>query len=172
MVYGILKFINFAHSDIVVLGAWTSYTLASKILQSWIESTQSGKAFRRSGSQPLCLAAMVFCGAVGFAIERLAYRQLNARLMLITAIGVSLFLQNVGQLDFVFGASPGDASSKLGTGFVHIWRRRNSSPGDRAGGCGDLFDRHVSDADDAVPRLSHKAGRGDAAVSFNTNAQH
>ena len=32
MVYGILKFINFAHSDIVVLGAWISYTLASKIL--------------------------------------------------------------------------------------------------------------------------------------------
>ena len=32
MVYGILKFINFAHSDIVVLGAWISYTLATKIL--------------------------------------------------------------------------------------------------------------------------------------------
>jgi branched-chain amino acid transport system permease protein len=32
MVYGILKFINFAHSDIVVLGAWTSYTLAVRIV--------------------------------------------------------------------------------------------------------------------------------------------
>ena len=33
MVYGILKFINFAHSDIVVLGAWVSYALAGKILR-------------------------------------------------------------------------------------------------------------------------------------------
>ena len=39
MVYGILKFINFAHSDIVVLGAWSSYTLASRdSSEAWTES--------------------------------------------------------------------------------------------------------------------------------------
>jgi branched-chain amino acid transport system permease protein len=110
MVYGILKFINFAHSDIVVLGAWVSYTLASNILP-------------RLGLDPynpevppplwvggaILAAAMLFCGLVGFTIERLAYKPLRRapRLnVLITAIGVSLLLQNVGQLDFVFGSSP------------------------------------------------------------------
>ncbi len=54
-------------------------------------------------------AAMISCGAIGFTIERLAYRPLRKapRLnVLITAIGVSLLLQNVGQLNFVFGPSP------------------------------------------------------------------
>jgi branched-chain amino acid transport system permease protein len=57
----------------------------------------------------ILIAAMAFCGLVGFLIERLAYKPLrNApRLnVLITAIGVSLLLQNVGQLEFVFGSSP------------------------------------------------------------------
>jgi branched-chain amino acid transport system permease protein len=52
---------------------------------------------------------MLYCGLVGFLIERLAYKPLRRapRLnVLITAIGVSLLLQNVGQLDFVFGSSP------------------------------------------------------------------
>jgi branched-chain amino acid transport system permease protein len=55
------------------------------------------------------LAAMAFCGFVGFTIERLAYKPLRGapRLnVLITAIGVSLLLQNVGQLNFVFGTQP------------------------------------------------------------------
>ncbi len=55
------------------------------------------------------LGAMLLCGLVGFTIERLAYKPLrNApRLnVLITAIGVSLFLQNVGQLPGVFGTKP------------------------------------------------------------------
>jgi branched-chain amino acid transport system permease protein len=52
---------------------------------------------------------MAACGFIGFAIERLAYRPLRRapRLnVLITAIGVSLLLQNVGQLSFIFGSSP------------------------------------------------------------------
>ena len=78
MVYGILKFINFAHSDIVVLGAWTSYTLATNILP-------------RLGLDPhnpevppplwvggiILIAAMAFCGLAGFLIERLAYKPLR-----------------------------------------------------------------------------------------------
>src|SRR5258706_10363036 len=57
----------------------------------------------------IMLAAMATCGAVGFTVERLAYRPLRKapRLnVLITAIGVSLFLQNVGQLKWVFGTQP------------------------------------------------------------------
>jgi branched-chain amino acid transport system permease protein len=52
---------------------------------------------------------MLACGLVGFTIERLAYKPLRRapRLnVLITAIGVSLLLQNLGQLNFLFGASP------------------------------------------------------------------
>lgn len=107
MVYGVLKFINFAHSDIVVLGAWLSFTLARKVLpQLELAAGESAPWWVGGG---ILIVAMLACGAIGFVIERLAYKPLrNApRLnVLITAIGVSLFLQNVGQLQQVFGASP------------------------------------------------------------------
>lgn len=108
MVYGILKFINFAHSDIVVLGAWLSYTIA----KYWLPAI----GIHPGGSDPslwlaafILLTSMSLCALIGFAIERFAYRPLRKapRLnVLITAIGVSLLLQNVGQLNFVFGPSP------------------------------------------------------------------
>jgi branched-chain amino acid transport system permease protein len=107
MVYGILKFINFAHSDIVVWGAWISFALATNILPV--------AGLDNAGLPPLwvggliLLLSMLLCSLMGFAIERLAYRPLRhaPRLnVLITAIGVSLLLQNVGQLNYVFGPSP------------------------------------------------------------------
>jgi branched-chain amino acid transport system permease protein len=107
MVYGILKFINFAHSDIVVLGAWISFTLSRFIL------TRLGGDLAAAPPWWVGLvvlaSAMAACGLIGFTIERLAYRPLRRapRInVLITAIGVSLFLQNFGQLPFIFGASP------------------------------------------------------------------
>ncbi len=113
MVYGILKFINFAHSDIVVLGAWISYTTSRWLLPYF------GVDFSVSAADrplpPLWIApviliiSMLTCGIIGFVIERLAYRPLRRapRLnVLITAIGVSLLLQNLGQLHFLFGTSP------------------------------------------------------------------
>jgi branched-chain amino acid transport system permease protein len=110
MVYGILKFINFAHSDIVVLGAWISYTLAVKLLPLLgLDPHNPVTAPPLWVGGVILAAAMVACGLIGFAIERLAYRPLRRapRLnVLITAIGVSLLLQNVGQLEFVFGSSP------------------------------------------------------------------
>lgn len=104
MVYGILKFINFAHSDIVVLGGWIALSLAVAILNAlgvveppiWVGAV-------------VLIGAMVSCGIVGFTIERLAYKPLRGspRLnVLITAIGVSLLLQNTGQLQALFGTSP------------------------------------------------------------------
>ena len=92
MVYGVLKLINFAHSEIFAAGAFAGY-FARKLLHApW----------------PLAmLIAMVVTALLGVTIERFAYRPLRRapRLAaLITAIGVSLFLQNLGVL--TLGASP------------------------------------------------------------------
>ncbi|MFO1002790.1 MAG: hypothetical protein U0936_20870 [Planctomycetaceae bacterium] len=74
MVYGILKFINFAHSDIVVLGAW-QHSLSVRILPAL------GYGLERSSAclvaLMILLLAMIFCGAIGFTIERLAYHPLK-----------------------------------------------------------------------------------------------
>jgi branched-chain amino acid transport system permease protein len=104
MVYGTLQFINFAHSDIFVLGAWVSYTIA--VAMGYAVAGMHPPAY---AGILIMLAAMATCGAAGFTIERLAYRPLRKapRLnVLITAIGVSLFLQNVGQLKWIFGTQP------------------------------------------------------------------
>src|SRR4051812_40830284 len=104
MVYGILQFINFAHSDVFMIGAWISYILARTV--GWTLASANGVAPPVWSAVATLFAAMAFCGTLGFAIERLAYRPLRdaPRLnVLITAIGVSLFLENSGQLKFVFG---------------------------------------------------------------------
>jgi branched-chain amino acid transport system permease protein len=102
MVYGILQFINFAHSDVFMMGAWFSYLVARSA--GWGETVPPAWAF-----PVVLLAVMVICGTIGFLIERLAYRPLRSapRLnVLITAIGVSLFLENTGQLRWLFGTQP------------------------------------------------------------------
>src|SRR5438876_3841135 len=71
MVYGILQFINFAHSDIVVLGAWISYTLSTKILPLIGLDPKSDDVTPPLWVGAVILAAaMLFCGLVGFLIER------------------------------------------------------------------------------------------------------
>jgi branched-chain amino acid transport system permease protein len=114
MVYGILKLINFAHGDVVVLGAWFSFMIAGLLLRA----TGGAAVNPPWWMGPIVLVgAMALAGVVGFLIERLAYRPLRGapRLnVLITAIGVSLLLQNAGQLQFnlpggirfPFGAQP------------------------------------------------------------------
>ncbi|MFO0839686.1 MAG: branched-chain amino acid ABC transporter permease [Phycisphaerae bacterium] len=127
MVYGILTFINFAHSDVFVLGAWSSYAITAwALLHFWPDA-----AIPWWGGLMVLPAAMIFCGCVGFTIERLAYRPLRRapRLnVLITAIGVSLFLQNFGQLDFMFGTRPKsmpallpNAAPWIKLGQVDVW---------------------------------------------------
>ncbi len=99
MVYGILQFINFAHADIYMIGAFVAYFSAR---------------FFNLGEHPhwiwlfviLGLSSAV-CALLGFIIEKLAYRPLRKSPkinILITAIGVSLLLEYVGQL--IFGADP------------------------------------------------------------------
>ncbi len=104
MVYGILQFINFAHSDIFMLGAWGAFVIA-QCLGLTLPGAHAPlwAAFAALGG------AMALCGTMGFVIERAAYRPLRhaPRLnVLITAIGVSLLLENIGQLSFVFGTQP------------------------------------------------------------------
>lgn len=97
LVYGVLKFINFAHSDVFVLGAWTSFTTAV-VLRTTVGD---GETVPWWGVALVFLAAVTVCGVVGYCIERFAYRPLRKapRLnVLITAIGVSLLLQNLGQI--------------------------------------------------------------------------
>jgi branched-chain amino acid transport system permease protein len=101
MVYGVLRFINFAHGDVFMLGAFGGYYLTPRIMPHF----QGGWA--PVGVAVVLLLTMSLCALVGIIIERLAYRPLRAMpklTVLITAIGVSLFLEYGGQ--FVFGADP------------------------------------------------------------------
>jgi branched-chain amino acid transport system permease protein len=88
MVYGIIKLINFAHSDVYMIGAYVGYFCMS---------------YFHIGLLPSLLIAMTVCMALGMAIEKIAYKPLRnaARItVLITAIGVSLFLE-YGTMFFV-----------------------------------------------------------------------
>ena len=100
MVYGILRFINFAHSDVLMLGAFAAYYLApalGKVLPA--QSIISALA--------VIVSAAAICAALGMLIELLAYRPLRNRpklTVLITAIGVSLFIEFTCQHKDVLGA--------------------------------------------------------------------
>ena len=114
MVYGVLRFINFAHSDVFMLGAFAGYFLSrmetwqlfgQRIVPSWLVIPTG---FYWSGALILILA-MALCAIIGMVIEFLAYRPLRKRpklTVLITAIGVSLFIEYTCQHKNVFGAAP------------------------------------------------------------------
>ena len=177
MVYGILQFINFAHSDVFMLGAWLAYVVslaagwgagppgdiptwlwwamltpavlgpAAMAYDRWLRdrlarslgialpTASIGRTLLLVGAWGLAIFGLVYvarwfkltvdmplasgfvilicgmaaCGLIGFLIEWRAYRPLRSapRLnVLITAIGVSLFLENLGQLKFAFGTQP------------------------------------------------------------------
>lgn len=81
MVYGIIKLINFAHGDVYMIGAYTGFFCMTSL---------------NLGLIPSMLIAMVLCMILGVAIEKVAYKPLRnaSRItVLITAIGVSLFLE-------------------------------------------------------------------------------
>lgn len=97
MVYGIVKLINFAHGDVMMLGAYAGYFVLMAM-----GATVPGMACA-------FLVAMVFCGLFSLVIERFAYRPLrNAPRLnsLITAIGVELILQNVMRVLPFVGPNP------------------------------------------------------------------
>jgi branched-chain amino acid transport system permease protein len=93
MVYGIAKMLNFAHGDVIMVGAFTTYTMCITL------------------GLPVpvgIIASVVVCTLLGISIEKLAYKPLrkaNSSLaVLITAIGVSYLLQNLALM--IFGANP------------------------------------------------------------------
>ena len=87
MVYGILRFINFAHGDVFMLGAFAGFYLAPKIATVLPLPSVLG------GIVVMMILSMAICAAIGIVIEKLAYRPLRRQpklAVLITAIGVSL----------------------------------------------------------------------------------
>ena len=100
MVYGVLRFINFAHSDVLMLGAFAAYYLAPKVAGIFPGGSYAGAVL-------IIIVAAAICAAIGILIEFLAYRPLRDRpklTVLITAIGVSLFIEYTCQNQRVFGA--------------------------------------------------------------------
>jgi branched-chain amino acid transport system permease protein len=111
MVYGVLQLINFAHGDVYMVGAMAGYYSAHGL----------GIARNSSllGAGLVLILSMLTCGILGFLIERFAYRPLRGKprlTVLITAIGVSLLLENAGQL--IFGADPKFFPSLIPTSIV------------------------------------------------------
>ncbi len=101
MVYGVLRFINFAHGDVFMVGAF-----AGLYFSRWLQPLLAGVP-EVLGAVIIMISAMVICAVLGIVIEKLAYKPLRERprlTVLITAIGVSLLLAYTGQL--VFGAAP------------------------------------------------------------------
>jgi branched-chain amino acid transport system permease protein len=100
MVYGILRFINFAHGDVFMIGAFAGYYLTPRVA-AFLPTPSIWSAL------VVMAGSMAICAALGILIERFAYRPLRQSpklAALITSIGISLFLEYGGQN--VFGAAP------------------------------------------------------------------
>ena len=97
MVYGIAKMLNFAHGDVIMVGAYISFCATSYLgMPGWASVVLS----------------VIVCTVLGVVIEGLAYRPLRDAgplAVLITAIGVAYFLQNAAQL--IWGATPKNFTS-------------------------------------------------------------
>ena len=106
MVYGIAKMLNFAHGDVIMVGGYVAFYAMQWSSASVLGEAPSAMAW--GVSTLVCvLASMAVCTVLGVVIEGLAYRPLReagSLAVLITAIGVSYFLQNAAQL--LFGANP------------------------------------------------------------------
>ena len=107
MVYGIAKMLNFAHGDVIMIGAFVSFSAT----QYW-------------GLSPLVsvLVSVIVCTVLGITIERLAYkplRQASSLAVLITAIGMSYLLQNIALL--IWGANPKSFASVVSIGTLSLF---------------------------------------------------
>lgn len=106
MVYGIAKMLNFAHGDVIMVGAYVIFTIISTM-----------------GYPPVVgvIVAVAVCTVLGITIERIAYKPLrgaSSLAVLITAIGVSYFLQNMALI--VFGADTKSFNSVVNFGPFNI----------------------------------------------------
>lgn len=106
MVYGIAKMLNFAHGDVIMIGAYASFCAMQYMGLPAILSV---------------VLAMAVCTVLGIVIEGLAYkplRQAPSLAVLITAIGVSYFLQNLALL--IWGSTPKSFSSVVSIGSITL----------------------------------------------------
>jgi len=119
LVYGILRMINFAHGDIMMIGAFGGY-FVFEALKAIPAPTLLNPKFSFSDAHPIIAVFLAFivgssiAALSGFFLERIAYRPLRGapRLVpLISAIGASIFLENAGQL--LFGAQRRDYSNPI-----------------------------------------------------------
>ena len=104
MVYGIAKMLNFAHGDVIMVGAYVCFFAMDGLSGHFAEGSLAAAVVPALAGTVL---AMVVCTVLGVVIERLAYkplRQAGSLAVLITAIGVSYFLQNAAQL--LWSSSP------------------------------------------------------------------
>ena len=107
MVYGIAKMLNFAHGDVIMVGAYISFCVTNYLGLPAIVSV---------------LAAMLVCTVLGIIIEALAYKPLrgtSSLAVLITAIGVSYFLQNAAQL--IWKSAPKNFTSVVTMEPIHLF---------------------------------------------------
>lgn len=107
MVYGIAKMLNFAHGDIIMVGGYISFCTTSYLGLSPFISV---------------IFAIIVCTALGVLTEKLAYKPLRnapSLAVLITAIGVSYFLQNAALL--IWGSSPKTFTSVVGDWSVRLF---------------------------------------------------
>jgi branched-chain amino acid transport system permease protein len=105
MVYGIAKMLNFAHGDVIMVGGYVAFYAMAYAAANVLGENPSTMATAMSTIVAVLLAMLV-CTVLGVVIEGLAYkplRQAGSLAVLITAIGVSYFLQNAAQL--LFGAN-------------------------------------------------------------------
>jgi len=107
MVYGIAKMLNFAHGDVIMIGAYISFCATHYWgMPAWVS----------------IVVAMVVCTVLGITIEGLAYkplRQATSLAVLITAIGMSYLLQNVALL--IWGANPKSFASVAHFGSLSLF---------------------------------------------------
>ncbi|MDD5901276.1 MAG: branched-chain amino acid ABC transporter permease [Lachnospiraceae bacterium] len=106
MVYGIAKMLNFAHGDVIMVGAYVCFFMTSRYDMPAIVGI---------------LLSVFVCTVLGIVIERLAYkplRQATSLAVLITAIGMSYFLQNAAQL--LWTSNPKVFKSVVGNGNIEI----------------------------------------------------
>ena len=116
LVYGILELINFAHGDVFMLGSWISFSVAANQLDLGPDSSGAAVVW---GLALTAIVAATFCAVLNASVERIAYRPLrNAPRLapLITAIGMSFILQDVGLNRL--GPAPVSVPNILPTGTV------------------------------------------------------
>ena len=107
MVYGIAKMLNFAHGDVIMVGCYIVFM------------TMSGQGW---GAVPAVVLSIIVCTILGIVIEKIAYKPLRKAAplaVLITAIGVSYFLQNTALL--IFGEKPVNFTSVVNVPSIKLF---------------------------------------------------